>query len=597
MPAKKSSPKSNDKKGDTVPKLPPKPIPIPRGTKHAKQASPKTNESANESVLKTASPKRIDRTPKKKTETTTKSTPRVNTLESDPKTTSPTPTMRNIDNALVSEIKTPPPSVAPKSLKRVFESDSDDDLSRSACVNNSRNTDADEVESKGEPAAMWVIPNSGSSTINLLDPSSAPEPADVSRPRKMPKASLGTKPKTGYTHKTQEELDEYSVDTRLSQYPGQPFEIRLNKFDCRIMYCHYCKAPVNHLTSSHVNQHIDSQKHKAGSLTHFMKKADETEMKAILKKEMKRGVVGFTLPEETLIKRLRTLRALMIGGIARSKIFDRYGELAELLQEFGKFSLSETQVNSMIRILTRMEIKSVKHTLEPIQQMTLIFDAATETAEVFAVVARYWQGDTFHQRLISVDWLSSSLDAQRQAAHLVQTIMRKFDIDPAHIIACIRDGSSVNGACGDLLKQHNPQMLDIACVSHTICRCDVFNCPSAASFLSKWSHLISDSGCARLLFRRKTTKRALRKRKTRWFTEYQLCAQVWKFWDTVIWIIKHPGTFAPNLRASLKEMIEDGSLDILRRELALILDVGKPMVELCYLSEGDNVLAPRVHKT
>lgn len=36
-------------------------------------------------------------------------------------------------------------------------------------------------------------------------------------------------------------------------------------------------------------------------------------------------------------------------------------------------------------------------------------------------------------------------------------------------------------------------------------------------------------------------------------------------------------------------------LDILRRELALILDVGKPMVELCYLSEGDNVLAPRVH--
>lgn len=59
----------------------------------------------------------------------------------------------------------------------------------------------------------------------------------------------------------------------------------------------------------------------------------------------------------------------------------------------------------------------------------------TETAEVFAVVARYWQGDTFHQRLISVDWLSSSLDAQRQAAHLVQTIMRKFDIDPARIIA------------------------------------------------------------------------------------------------------------------------------------------------------------------
>lgn len=30
----------------------------------------------------------------------------------------------------------------------VFESDSDDDLLRSACANNSRNTDTDEVESK-----------------------------------------------------------------------------------------------------------------------------------------------------------------------------------------------------------------------------------------------------------------------------------------------------------------------------------------------------------------------------------------------------------------------------------------------------------------
>lgn len=119
---------------------------------------------------------------------------------------------------------------------------------------------------------------------------------------------------------------------------------------------------------------------------------------------------------------------------------------------------------------------------------------------------------------------------------------------PDRIVACIRDGSSVNGCCGRFFTQLNPDMLDITCVSHTICRCDLFDCSTAKQFISTWSLLIKKSGKARLLFQKMSQQQAQRKSSTRWFTEYQVCSQVFKKWSAVISVINHKSEFASNLR-------------------------------------------------
>ena len=66
--------------------------------------------------------------------------------------------------------------------------------------------------------------------------------------------------------------------------------------------------------------------------------------------------------------------------------------------------------------------------------------------------------------------------------------------------------------------------------------------------------------------------------------------QIYNFTASVCHVIFHDEDFAPELRATLRDLLAEVQVEDLRMELAIVKDVGKPLVQLCYHQEGDSAL-------
>jgi len=67
-----------------------------------------------------------------------------------------------------------------------------------------------------------------------------------------------------------------------------------------------------------------------------------------------------------------------------------------------------------------------------------------------------------------------------------------------------------------------------------------------------------------------------------------MISQLHNHWSAVLAIIDYEGDFSPNLRETLRKIVYmSNKIDVIRRELALMHDIGKYLVPLCYLAEGD----------
>jgi hypothetical protein len=70
-----------------------------------------------------------------------------------------------------------------------------------------------------------------------------------------------------------------------------------------------------------------------------------------------------------------------------------------------------------------------------------------------------------------------------------------------------------------------------------------------------------------------------------------LAIQIHHYWSAVLDVIDEDNDFAVDGREALRSMVNENPL-LLRLEMALIADVGKPLIDFCYFREGDGFLAP-----
>ena len=65
------------------------------------------------------------------------------------------------------------------------------------------------------------------------------------------------------------------------------------------------------------------------------------------------------------------------------------------------------------------------------------------------------------QRLLRIQLLSKSLTGEEIASELIKILSVNYSIDPAHLIAAMRDRASVNNVAMRTLKIVYPSILDI----------------------------------------------------------------------------------------------------------------------------------------
>jgi hypothetical protein len=116
--------------------------------------------------------------------------------------------------------------------------------------------------------------------------------------------------------------------------------------------------------------------------------------------------------------------------------------------------------------------------------------------------------------------------------------------------------------------------------------------PLAAKFISRWSNLISHCRLARLKFLELSNVPAIRLVKVRWFSFCEVGTQLDKYWSAVMGVIDEQNDFAVEGRQALRQMVSVENIFMLRLELALISDVGRPLINFCYTREGDGFQAP-----
>jgi hypothetical protein len=89
----------------------------------------------------------------------------------------------------------------------------------------------------------------------------------------------------------------------------------------------------------------------------------------------------------------------------------------------------------------------------------------------------------------------------------------------------------------------------------------------------------------------------------RWGSEFAVAKEIFEHFDGVTLIVFSNDPFSDNLRENMRELMDnavvgdDGltSLQRLRLELAIYVDVGEALYEFVYSFEGDGLLAPFIH--
>lgn len=295
-----------------------------------------------------------------------------------------------------------------------------------------------------------------------------------------------------------------------------------------------------------------------------------------------------------MAKRIRILRTMALAGVPRSKLDDEISQFNENIS--GGVRIPPRSLDRLIPMLLRWEIADMKKEVSE-QDLALIFDGATEVAEVFACVGRWVSSDWYiHQRLLACDWLAGSLSAKQQAVQLSRNIMFKLRIDPLNVVAATRDGCPVNGLCIELMKGACIHLVDISCTSHGSCLCgNEFDTSILNTVTNLWSFMTQKSQAARTMFLAGSGEQALHKAKVKWFATWAVHKQIMLNWATFLAVIDAPGDFFKETRASLRKILNDPiKMETLQLELALVYDVGECLVLLCYLEEGDGFLSPRV---
>ena len=231
-----------------------------------------------------------------------------------------------------------------------------------------------------------------------------------------------------------------SVDPNVSSWD------RVNEFKDQCLTvvsgnlrCDACKETISKKKSS-VKKHVASAKHIKALENIKKSKMKDQNIKDLLAKTSGKEK-GSTLPEDMRLYRYELVEALLKAGIPLLKV----DILRPFLEKYGHRLTSH--LAEFIPMIRQREIDLVKSEVAANSAFSVIFDGSTTLGEALVIVVRYIDKDwNIQQRLLKLEVLAKSMNAEELAQRLIQCLAVEYGIQPNQLLAAMRDGASVNEA-------------------------------------------------------------------------------------------------------------------------------------------------------
>ncbi|KAK3749798.1 hypothetical protein QZH41_000861 [Actinostola sp. cb2023] len=297
---------------------------------------------------------------------------------------------------------------------------------------------------------------------------------------------------------------------------------------------------------------------------------------------------GSTLPEDMKLYRYELVEILLKAGIPLAKV----DMLRPFLEKYGHRLTARSHLSEFIPLISKKEKELLKKEIAAADGFSVIFDGSTRLGEALAIVVRFvYEQYKVQQRLIRLEVLARSLNAEQLAQRLIQCLAVDYGITPPHLLAAMRDGAAVNEAALRQIGFYFPNVFNVKCFSHTIDNAGKhFEFSVLDTFSRYWSTMFALSPAARLAWKTKTGTSMKLKSDTRWWSLFEVLDLVSKYYGDVEPFLRE-NDLSPMCRAKLLEIFDDPEATRdLEMELAAMIDAGRHFVCATYYLEGDGPL-------
>ena len=417
--------------------------------------------------------------------------------------------------------------------------------------------------------------------------------AAVSRERSLSRTS---KPK-GKSRRTSggpsTKMKRVSPSERVSDFKGECLSTSMGK-----LYCDACHVVLS-TKKSIVKNHIKSDRHREAKEKTQKAGARQSTLQASWKeyqREHDLSLVGTGLsratPDGEILRRINVVESFLKAGVPLAKI-----DYLRPLLEAGNVRLtSSSHLRQLLPFILSTELQLVKEEITAAQYVSVIFDGSTHFGEALTIIIRFVSDDfVIKQRLVRLRILAKSLSGQELTRELAECLSTTFQLPPDKVIAAARDGAAVNGAALRLLTTFYPSIFDVICFSHSLDNVgERFDTPTLSECTHWWIALFSRSPAARLAWKAQTGKSVKSFSATRWWSIFEVQEQMLVHFGDILPFLREC-EYSPAARQHLLDILEnrsaDDSNDLLKIELAVVIDAGKIFVEKTYTLEGDGLLA------
>ena len=269
----------------------------------------------------------------------------------------------------------------------------------------------------------------------------------------------------------------------------------------------------------------------------------------------------------------------------------------ELLEE-GAYSLTDTRhMMDIVPFVLSEEKAQVKAEIEG-KCVSMIFDGTSRLGEVLVVVLRFLDSDwKIQQRLVRMMFLAKNMTGEETARESINVLSVSLSIPPHLLLAAMRDRASVNNVAMRTISVVYPNVLDVGCISHTI---DLvgskFSTPVLNSFVSLWISLFSHSHKAKALWKQQTGRAMATFSKTRWWSRWEVMHQLMVQFGDVEPFLTNTDVGAATSSHLLNMLQNTQQCQMLRVELAVLIDAGLHFVNATYRMEGDGPLILKAYE-
>ena len=359
---------------------------------------------------------------------------------------------------------------------------------------------------------------------------------------------------------------------------------------CRRLFCRACREEVG-LKKSVINNHVQHSKKRSVGKERLAEKGKRKEdiAYALCAYNSCEHLAGEELPPEQQVYRVKVLTTFLKAGVPISKL----DHFRELLQENGVRLAGRRRMSDLILFVQQEEQKRVKEEIKG-RKVSVVFDGASRLGEAMAIILRFVDSSwKIHQRLIRLQLLAKSMSGEEIARELVSVLQVQYDVAPRSLVAAMHDRAAVNGVAMTYVRVMYPSLLDIGCFSHTLNNAgSKFNTRILNEFLSSWLRLFSHSPKARLAWRNRTGIAVKSHSETRWWSKWEVANQLMDLFGDLRPFLEATEDVGLVTCAKMRAILDDPLKSaLLRLELAVTIDAGRPFVQATYRLEGDGPLA------